>query len=77
MTERQELYIQLPKLEMGLRVKESHFKCKEGHRVNTQMMFVSDLLSGGEGSRTPVRKPEPESFSERSSCIKIPLVGLP
>ena len=42
--------------------------------------FVSKLASkggGAEGGRTPVRRPEDQSFSERSLCFDIPSAGLP
>ena len=35
------------------------------------------LFYGGEGGRTPVRKPDAKSISERSLCFEIPLTGLP
>ena len=42
-----------------------------------QVVFVSAGYSGAEGSRTPVRRPEDQSISERSLCIGIPAAGLP
>ena len=45
------------------------------HKKGSQA-FISETLAaagGGEGSRTPVRKSIPETFSGRSQAFKIPL----
>ena len=38
---------------------------------------ASLLINGAEGGRTPVRRPEDQSISERSLYIDIPSTGLP
>jgi len=51
-------------------------------RVRTDSIEIafradSDTVGGGEGGRTPVRKPDNLSISERSLCIDIPSAALP
>lgn len=45
---------------------------------NRQKHCLPAVLSGGpEGSRTPVRRSDDQSISERSLCFNIPSEGLP
>ena len=54
--------------------------CDEGESVfdnhYAKLGFVASSYGGGEGSRTPVRKPGTLSISERSLQIDIPSAGL-
>ena len=70
---------------MGFHVTAPENACDTG--VLTKMNCTATLthnvsklpcsLSGAEGGRTPVRRPEDQSISERSLCIDIPSAGLP
>ena len=47
------------------------------HTKSEPIEFGFACNGGAEGSRTPVRRPDEQTFSERSLYIDIPSAGLP
>ena len=63
----------------GHRLVQKRRKPPRNRELSTRQI-VANLTSiggGAEGGRTPVRRPDDQSFSERSLCFDIPSAGLP